>query len=54
MAMEFRFGQTELGTKATGNRTRLVAKASSGTLMETYLKASGKMTRQTDTGSIFT
>lgn len=52
MDMESKYGQMELDMKGTGDRIRLVEKESSGTLMETFLKDSGKTTRQTDMGCI--
>lgn len=51
MATEFKYGQTEQGTKVNGVTTKLMAKGNSGMSMVTYSMASGWMTRLMDTES---
>jgi len=46
MVTVFRCGQMELAMKDTGGTTRRAAKESSGTLMATFLRASGRTTRR--------
>ena len=54
MAMEYKCGQMEQGMKGNGDIIKLVVKANFGTLMEMYLKGSGKMIKQMDMVFMFT
>ena len=49
-----RSGQTMRSTKVNGEKIRPTVKESFGMQMEIYMKENGRMTRPTDTVSIFT
>ena len=40
--MEFKYGQMEQGTRATGSTTKPVARVNSGMLTETYSRVNGR------------
>ena len=48
-----KFGQMVQSTKVNGDTIKLMAKESSGMLMVTYMKATGKKTRLTVSASTF-
>lgn len=47
MERALRYGQMELDMRDFGERTKLMAKESSGMLMETSLRGNGKMIKRT-------
>ena len=51
MDLVFRSGRMEPSTRASGDRTRLMARASFGTLMVTFTRASGRTTKLTASAS---
>lgn len=52
MDLALKFGLTEQNTRVNGSSTRQMGKESSGTPMETSMKAIGKMIRLMDSESI--
>ena len=51
MARELKFGLMERNMRVNGSRTRLTVKESSGMLMVTFMRVSGKMTKLMGTES---
>ena len=51
MARELKFGLMERNMRGNGSRTRLTVKESSGMLMVTFMRVSGKMTKLMGTES---
>ena len=54
MDLVSKFGLTMQSMKENGGKIRLMVKESFGMLTEIYMKENGRMTRPTDTVSIFT